>query len=86
MQQYYGFPAENITYVFMGSEEGIEEFFKASESATYRAVLYLDVVNLLKINNGNFPTIVLLDNGNIVHEYGLRNMKEEEIKEFFVQP
>ena len=86
MQQYYGFPAENITYVFMGSEEGIEEFYKESESARYRNVLYLDVVNLLKINNGNFPTIVLLDNGVIVHEYGLRNMKEEEIKEFFVQP
>lgn len=82
MQQFYGFPAERITYVFMGSEEGIEKFYEHSESERYRNVLYADVLNLLKITNGNFPVIVLLDNGEVVHEYGFRNMKEEEIKAF----
>lgn len=86
MQQYYGFPAENITYVFMGAEEGLEEFYKESESAEYRNVFYPDIINLLKINDGKFPTLVFLDNGVVVHEYELRSMKEEEIKEFFVQP
>lgn len=82
MQQFYGFPADRITYIFMGSEEGIEKFYEHSESARYRNVLYEDVRNLLKITNGNFPVIVLLDNGDVVHEYGFRSMKEEEIKAF----
>ena len=86
MQQLYGFPPENITYVFMGSEEGIRKFYELSESAEYRNVLYGDVVKLLKVINGYFPTIVFLDRGTVVHEYGLRNMKEEEIKAFFTQP
>ena len=83
MQQFYGFPAENITYVFMGSEDGIERFYELSESARYRDVLYPDVVRLLKAINGNFPVIVLMDNGEVVHEYGFRNMDEAEIKAFF---
>lgn len=86
MQQFYGFPSENITYVFMGSEEGIVKFYEKSESAHYRDVLYPDVVKLLKIFNGNFPTIVFMNDGAVVHEYGFRSMREEEIKAFFTQP
>ncbi len=84
MQQFYGFPAENITFVFMGSREGIERFFERSQSARYRSVLFEDVRNLLKITNGNFPLLVFLDNGNVVHQYGFRSMKEEEIGTFFL--
>ena len=83
MQRFYGFPADRITYVFMGSEEGIERFYEDSQSARYRNVLYKDVLNLLKITSGNFPVLVFLENGNVVLEYGLRDMKEEEIKTFF---
>ena len=83
MQKFYGYPAENITYVFMGSEEGIDRFYEQSESARYRNVLFEDVRNLLKITNGNFPLIVLLNNGEVIYEYGFRNMKEEEICGFF---
>ena len=83
MQQYYGFPEENVTYVFMGSEDGIERFYELSESAHYRDVLYPDVARLLRAINGNFPVIALMDNGEVVHEYGFRNMSEEEIKAFF---
>ncbi len=83
MQQFYGFPPENITNVFMGSEEGKEKFYEMSESARYRDVLFVDVPNLLKITNGNFPVIVFLENGEVVHEYGFRNMIEVEIKDFF---
>lgn len=83
MQQFYGFPAENITYVFMGNEEGVVEFFGQMESPAYRHVLYKDVVRLLKAINGNLPAIVFLDNGEVVHEYSFRNMREEEIKVFF---
>lgn len=86
MQQHYGFPAENVTYVFIGDEEGIKKFYQDSESAEYRSVLYQDVINLLAVVDGQFPTIVLVDNGTIVHQYGLRNMKEDEIKAFFTQP
>lgn len=82
MQQFYDFSANRITYVFMGSMEGITRFYEMSESAPYRDVLYPDVVKLLKAINGNFPTIVFLDNGEVVHEYDFRNMKEEEIKAF----
>lgn len=86
MQQFYGFPAENITYVFMGNEEGIAKFYEKSESAHYRDVLCSDMVQLLKVVNGNFPTIVLVEDGAVVHEYGFRNMREEEIGAFFTQP
>ena len=85
MQQFYGFPEENITYLFVGNEEGIETFYDQSESARYRDVLYPDVTRLLKAVDGNMPTIVLLENGEVVHEYGFRNMNEDEIKAFFVQ-
>ena len=82
MQQFYGFPPENITYVFMGSAEGVERFYEQSESVRYRHVLYPDVVRLLKAINGNFPVIVFMDDGAVVHEYGFRNMREDEIKSF----
>jgi len=82
MQRFYGFPADNIMFVFMGSEDGIARFYEESASAHYRSVLYPDVVKLLKVINGNFPVIVLMDNGEVVHEYGFRNMREDEIKAF----
>jgi thiol-disulfide isomerase/thioredoxin len=82
MQQFNNFPADRITYVFMGTEEGIAKFYENSESAQYRNVLYPDVVHLLKAINGAFPTLVFLENGEPIHEYGLRNMREEEIKVF----
>ena len=82
MQQFYGFPKENITYLFMGNEEGIAGFYDQSESAHYRDVLYPDVTRLLKAANGNLPVIVLLEDGEVVHEYGFRNMDEAEIKAF----
>jgi thiol-disulfide isomerase/thioredoxin len=86
MQQFYGFPAENITYVFMGSEEGIAKFYEKSQSDRYRDVLYEDAIKLLIVNDGQFPTIVFMEDGEVVHEYGFRDMKEAEIKAFFTQP
>ena len=86
MQQFYGLPAENITYVFMGSEEGIEKFYEKSQSARYRNVLYEDAIKLLIVNDGQFPTIVFMEDGEVVHEYGFRDMNEAEIKVFFTQP
>lgn len=83
MQQFYGFPEKDILYVFMGDEESIRNFYQESQSAAYPYVIYEDVLNLLKINNGVFPLVVMMDHGAIVHEYGFRNMKEEEIKAFF---
>ena len=82
MQQYYGFPDENITYIFMGNEEGVARFYEQSESARYRDVLYPDVVLLLKAVNGNFPVVIFMEDGVVVHEYGFRNMREDEIKAF----
>ena len=82
MQKFNDFPADNVTYLFMGTEEGIEKFYEKSESVQYRNVLYPDVVRMLTAINGEFPTIVFMDNGVVTHVYGLRNMKEEEIKAF----
>ena len=84
MQQFYGFPKESITYLFMGNEDGIASFYEQSASAWYRDVLYPDVVRLLKAINGNFPVIVFLEDGEVVHEYGFRNMNESEIQAFMV--
>lgn len=85
MQQYYGFPAESITYIFMGSEDGIAKFYEKSQSEHYRDVLFADAPKLLQTINGSFPTIVFLNDGAVVYEYGFRNMKEEEIKVFFTE-
>lgn len=82
MQQFYGFSEDDITYVFMGNEEGIEKFYEQSESARYHDMLYPDVARLLKAVNGNLPVIVFLEDGSVVHEYGFRNMDEAEIKAF----
>ena len=82
MQQFYGFPKENITYLFIGNEEGIAGFYKQSESSQYRDVFYPDVARLLKAVNGNLPVIVFLEDGNFVYECGFRNMDEAEIKAY----
>ena len=84
MQQFYGFPKESITYLFMGNEEDIAKFYEESGSAQYRDLLYPDVARLLKAINGNFPVVVLLEDGEVVHEYGFRNMNEAEIQAFMV--
>ena len=83
MQRFYGFPEEDVLFVFMGTEEGVERFYQESESTQYPYVIYEDVINLLKINNGMFPILVLMNDGEVVYEYGFRNMKEAEIKAFF---
>lgn len=83
MQQFYGFREEDILYVFMGTEEGVQNFYQESESAKYPYIIYKDVKRLLKINNGYFPIVILMDDGEVIREYGLRDMKEEEIKTFF---
>lgn len=85
MQQFYGFPEENITYLFMGNEEGVAKFYVQSESMRYRDVLYPDVERLLKAVDGNLPTIVFLKDGEVACEYGFRNLNEEEVKSFFAQ-
>lgn len=82
MRQFYGFPPENITCLFMGNEEGVARFYEQSESEPYHDVLYPDVTRLLKAVNGNLPTIVFMEDGRVVHEYGFRNMDEVEIKAF----
>ena len=82
MQQFYGFPPENVTCLFIGNEEGMAKFYEESESVLYRNVLYPDVTLLLKAVNGNLPTIIFLEDGAVVHEYGFRNMNESEIKSF----
>ncbi len=84
MQQFYGFPKENITYLFIGDEESIAGFYEQSESAQYRDVLYPDVARLLKAVNGNLPVIVFLEDGDLVYECGFRNMNEAEIRAFFL--
>lgn len=83
MQRFYGFPEDQILYVFMGTEEGVQTFYQESESTKYPYIIYEDVIHLLQINNGMFPIVVLLDDGEIVGEYGFRNMKEQEMKAFF---
>ena len=82
MQQFYGFPKESITYLFMGNEESIAKFYEESGSARYRDVRYPDVARLLKTINGNLPVIVFLEDGEVVHEYGFRNLNEAEIKAY----
>lgn len=82
MQQFHGFPRERITYLFMGDEVEVARFYELSESDRYREVIYPDA-RMLKAVNGNLPTIVFMENGEVVKECGLRDMQEDEIKAFF---
>lgn len=82
MQQFHGFPRERVTYLFMGGEAEVSRFYELSESERYREVNYPDA-RMLKAVSGNLPTIVLMDNGEVVKECGLRDMQEDEIKAFF---
>lgn len=82
MQQFHGFPRERITYLFMGGEAEVSRFYELSESERYREVIYPDA-RMLKAVSGNLPTIVLMENGEVVKECGLRDMQEDEIKAFF---
>lgn len=83
MQEQIGFPDESVLYIFMGSEESVGNFFVESESKPFPYVIYEDYIYLLRITGGNFPIIVLLDNGKIVKEYDLRRINENYIKAFF---
>lgn len=85
MQQFYGFPEENIAYLFVGNEEGVAKFYGQSESMRYRDVLYPEVERLLKAVDGNLPTVVFLKDGEVACEYGFRDLNEEEVKSFFTQ-
>ena len=82
MQQFNGFSQGNICYVFMGSEDGVVRFYDISQSAQYQSVIFDDVVGLVKITNGVFPVILLLENGEVLHEYEFRSMNEKEIGKF----
>ena len=84
MQQFHGFPRERITYLFMGGEAEVSRFYELSESERYREVIYPDA-RMLKVVKGNLPTIVFMENGEVVKECGLRDMQEDEIKAFFGQ-
>ena len=86
MQKFYGFSPENITYIFMGNGEDIAGFYEKSQSAEYRNILCNNVVDLLKAINGQFPALVFLKDGEVIHAYGLRDMREDEIGAFFTQP
>ena len=83
MQAHYGFPKERIHFLFMGSEEGLTKFYEKAEIEPYPSLLYPDAVKLLRMTNGIFPVIVMMENGKVVHEYEFRNMKEDEIAAFF---
>ncbi len=83
MQRFYGFPAKNITCVFVGTSLGVARFYKEVGSPAYRYILCDDIVKVLEIIDGNVPVIVFMENGEVVHEYGFRNMREDEIKAFF---
>ena len=83
MQAFYDFPENDIVYLFMGSEGGVKRFFEESESTQYQYIIYDDLKRLLSMTNGVFPVLVFLENGRVIHEYGMRNMKEDEIKAFF---
>ena len=82
MQQFNKFPSENVSYVFMGSEEGMNSFYDVSQSIHYQGIIFENIADLVKITNGVFPVILLLENGKVVHEYEYRSMNEDEIARF----
>lgn len=83
MQSFHRFPEQDVCFVFMGTEEGVARFFEESESTKVPYVLYDDAVQLLRIIDGKFPTVVLLEDGVVVQVFGLRDMDEAAIKNFF---
>lgn len=83
MQRFHGFSQQDVTYLFLGDEVEVDRFFEESESERYPYVFYEDVKRMIQFNNGLFPTVVLLQDGEVVHACGFRDMDEEAIKYFF---
>lgn len=83
MRELSDFPKEDICFLFLGSSAGLETFYEKAEIEPFPSVLYSDAVRLLQMTDGVFPLVVFLDKGKVVHEYGFRNMSEEEVMGFF---
>ena len=84
MQEYYDYPEENIYNYFWGTEQGVESFYKASESHRYRHTI-IDPKTMIEVTNGRMPTIVFLNNGKVELQYGYRNMNEKQIRKFMIE-
>lgn len=85
MQSFHGFPAQDVCYVFLGKEAEVEPFFEDSEAARVPYVVADEPLRLLKLIDGKFPTVVLLEEGKAVHVFGFRDLDEETIKKFFAE-
>lgn len=85
MQSFHGFPEEDVCYVFMGNEANVEAFFEESESKRFPFAMVDDPLRLLKLIDGKFPTVLLLEDGRAVRVFDFRNLDEAGLKKFFAE-
>ena len=85
MQRFNKFPEDKVFFIFMGTEEGVERFFEDKLTTQYNHIYYdedEDVISLVKTTSGAFPVVVLLQDGKVMGEYGFRNLREQEVRDF----
>lgn len=85
MQAFHGFPEQDVCFVFMGKEADVEAFYEAAESAKFHFVVMDNPLPLLKLVDGKFPTVLLLEEGRVVQLFGFRDLDETAIKKFFAE-
>lgn len=83
MQKETGFESGDICFVFMGTTDGVKSFFAETGLEAYPFVIFQNVIQLLKITNGAFPVLVFCNDGEILYEYGFRDMNERKILDYF---
>ncbi len=74
--------SENTIYIFTGDENLLNNFWEESNSEKYRYD-FLPMKQFFSIAGPSVPSIYLLENGKVVHQYNYRSINEKEIKDFF---
>ncbi len=74
---------DKVLYVFpqVDKEEAYEQFYAESRSLRFRECR-IDKLLFLKITYGEFPLVLLVEDGEVTASYAYRNLKEDTLIEF----
>lgn len=83
MQKHLEIPDDHIFIIFVGNKDDVDAFYEKARSARFSYLFYDNVNQFLRITDGNFPLIILSDDGVVKHRLGFRSLDEDLVKSFF---
>ncbi len=69
-----------ILYVFLGKEENLNAFWEETESEKF-PYKFLTSKNFLSLSGPSLPSIFLVKDGNIIANYGYRDITDKEVRD-----